>query len=66
MNVYSVFEQLIHPSKRSSNFGPTALGSSYPAPATELELILAGMVSSLETAQLPPKRNYVQRYSRVG
>lgn len=66
VNVYPVFEQLIHPSKRSPIFGPTTLGSSYPAPAPELKLILASTVSCLETAQLPPKRNYMQSYNRVG
>lgn len=39
VNVYPVFEHLIHPSKRSSIFWPTALGSSYPEVA-ELKLIL--------------------------
>lgn len=66
MNVYLVFEQMIHPSKSSSIFELTTLGSSYPAAATELKLILASTVTCLETAQIPPKRNYMQSYSIVG
>lgn len=66
VNVYLMFEQLIYPSKRSFICGPTTLGSSYPAAATELKPISASTVSCLETEQLPLKRNYMQSYSRVG